>query len=375
VTVTEINAVATAIRIAATPETVFDYLVEPDKMRRWMGTRVDLSPKPQGLYAVDVNAEARARGTFLEIDRPSRVVFSFGWEGDPATPPGSTTVEITLTPDGDGTLVQLVHRGMSLAETREAHRHGWEHYLTRLGVAASGGDPGPDPNANPPLRQTRLPNEPADYLAAREQLRQAEVELMQHVERVAEMRRALPTGAEVQDYVFSEGPADLDAGDVPSQVRLSELFSQPGRPLIVYQLMYGKLQTEPCPMCTMWIDGYNGVARHLARKVDFAIAAAADLPALRAYARSRGWTNLRLLSCGDSTFKYDLGSEDAAGEQDSSIAVFTRDADGSLHHFYTAHPRMSHDIDQRGIDALTPVWNLFDLTPAGRPDWYPDLTY
>ena len=128
-------------------------------------------------------------------------------------------------------------------------------------------------------------------------------------------------------------------------------------------------------MCTMWIDGFNGVSHHLEQNLDFAIAAAADLPALRAHARARGWHNLRLLSCGSSTFKYDLGSEDEAGEQDSTISVFTRDAAGVVHHFYSAHPRMSEDIDQRGIDLLSPVWHLMDLTPEGRDDWYAELSY
>jgi predicted dithiol-disulfide oxidoreductase (DUF899 family) len=226
------------------------------------------------------------------------------------------------------------------------------------------------------METTRLHNESSEYVAAREQLRLAEIELMRHREQVAAMRRELPAGPVVEDYVFLEGPADLDAGDAPLQrVRLSELFSGPGRPLIIYQLMYGKLQAAPCPMCTMWIDGYNGIAHHLTQNVDFAIAAAADLPTLRAHARARGWNNLRLLSCGDSTFKYDLAGEDAAGEQDSTISVFTRDAAGSVHHTYTAHPRMADDIDQRGIDLLSPVWNLMDLTPNGRGDWYADLEY
>ncbi len=223
---------------------------------------------------------------------------------------------------------------------------------------------------------TRLANDSGDYTAAREQLRLAELELMRQREHVAALRRGLPVGAEVQDYVFREGPASLDAGDSPVRsVRLSELFTGPDRSLVVYHLMYGKLQTTPCPMCTMWIDGYNGIARHLEPNVDFVIAAAAELPALRAHARARGWHNLRLLSCGDSSFKYDLGSEDAQGEQDSTISVFTRDADGIVRHFYTAHPRMADDIDQRGIDLLSPVWNLMDLTPQGRGDWYADLSY
>jgi predicted dithiol-disulfide oxidoreductase (DUF899 family) len=226
------------------------------------------------------------------------------------------------------------------------------------------------------LRQTRLNNESAEYRARREELRLAEIDLMQQRERVAEMRRRLPLGATVQDYVFEEGPADLNAGDSPTRrVRLSELFRAPGRSVVIYHLMYGKRQKNPCPMCTMWIDGYNGVAHHLAQNVDFAIAAAADPPHLRQHARNRGWHHLRLLSCGDSTFKYDLLSEDAEGNQDSTMSVFTRDHDGTLRHFYTTHPWMAPDIEQRGIDLLTPVYNMLDLTPEGRDDWYAQLTY
>jgi predicted dithiol-disulfide oxidoreductase (DUF899 family) len=226
------------------------------------------------------------------------------------------------------------------------------------------------------MRQTNLANESAAYLASREELRLAEIQSMRLLERVAELRRALPDGAVVEDYTFTEGPTDLDAGDAPAKnTRLSELFTGPGRAVVVYQLMFGKKQTTPCPMCTMWIDGYNGVAQHLAQNVDFAIAAAADLPALRAYARSRGWNTLRLLSCGDSTFKYDMASEDAEGNQDSTISVFTRDSNGALKHFYSGHPWLADDINQRGIDRLTPVYNMLDLTPQGRDDWYAELSY
>jgi len=223
---------------------------------------------------------------------------------------------------------------------------------------------------------TRLRNESDGYRHAREELRSAEIELMRHRERVAEMRRQLPPGAIVDDYVFEEGPPDLDAGDAPvREVRLSELVTGPDRPLIVYHFMYGKAQISPCPMCTMWIDGFNSVVDHVTQNADFVVAAAAAPPVLRAHARARGWDKLRLLSCGGSTFKYDLASEGEDGSQDSTISVFTRDADGVLRHFYSAHPRMSAEIDQRGLDLLSPVWNLLDLTPGGRGDWYAELTY
>ncbi|WP_210588713.1 DUF899 family protein [Streptomyces sp. GESEQ-35] len=226
------------------------------------------------------------------------------------------------------------------------------------------------------MRPTNLTGESAEYVSAREELRHAEIELMRHRERVADLRRRLPLGPVVDDYVFEEGPADLQAGDAPTRtVRLRDLFTGPGRDLVVYHLMYGKKQTEPCPMCTMWCDGFNGVARHIAQNADLAIVAAADLPALRAHARNRQWTNLRLLGAGAGTFKYDLGSEDADGNQDSTVSVFTRDDDGSVRHFYSVHPRLSEDIDQRGIDLFSPVWHLLDLTRRGRGDWIASLSY
>jgi predicted dithiol-disulfide oxidoreductase (DUF899 family) len=199
---------------------------------------------------------------------------------------------------------------------------------------------------------------------------------MRHGERVAELRRQLPQGAIVSDYAFEEGPAKLEAGDTPVRtVRLSELFTGPNRSLVIYHFMYGKGQTKPCPMCTAWIDGLDGVAHHIAQNVDLAIVAAADLPTLRAHARKRGWNRLRLLSADENTFKYDLLSEDKEGNQDSTVSVFTRDADGTLRHFYTSHPWMADDIKERGIDLLTPIWNVMDLTPQGRGDWYAELSY
>jgi predicted dithiol-disulfide oxidoreductase (DUF899 family) len=225
-------------------------------------------------------------------------------------------------------------------------------------------------------RQTNLPNESAEYLAKREEVRLAEIELRNARERVAELRRNLPKGATIQDYEFLEGPASLDEGDEPAnKVRLSELFTAADRSLVIYHFMFGKKQTTACPMCTAWIDCYNGIAHHIAQNVDLAIVAAANLPTLRAHARKRGWDKLRLLSAGSSTFKYDLGSEDAEGGQDSTISVFTRDNDGTLRHFYSAHPWLAEDIKERGIDELNPIWNMLDLTPQGRGTFYASLDY
>src|SRR5436305_168144 len=121
---------------------------------------------------------------------------------------------------------------------------------------------------NGTFRQTNLQNESEEYLAKRDELRLAEIDLMRQRERVAELRRRLPKGTILQDYEFEEGPQNLDAGDTPVRtVRLSELFTSPNRSLVVYHFMYGKKNTKPCPMCTMFIDGWNGVAQHLAQNV------------------------------------------------------------------------------------------------------------
>jgi len=230
--------------------------------------------------------------------------------------------------------------------------------------------------SNPDVfRQTNLADESSEYIAQRDQLRLAEIELMRHQEKAAEMRRQLPQGPEIQDYVFEEGPADLNAGDSPVRtVRMSQLFTAADRALIVYHLMFGKKNTKPCPMCTAWIDCMNGIAPHLAQNVDLAIVAAADPAAVRAHARARGWNKLRLLSAGTNSFKYDLGSEDRDGHQDSEVSVFVQDH-GKIRHFYSSHPRMSPEIKERGIDLLNPIWNVLDLTPHGRGDFYTSLAY
>ena len=226
------------------------------------------------------------------------------------------------------------------------------------------------------LRQTNLTDESEQYLLKREELRLAEIELRNQRERVAELRRQLPAGPIVNDYVFDEGPMTLDAGDKPIQkVRLSQLFTRPDRSLVIYQFMYGKKQATPCPMCTAWIDSFNGIAHHLAPSLDLAIVAAADLAALRSHARRRGWNRLRLLSAGSNTFKYDFGSEDKEGNQDSAISVFTRDTDGAIRHCYTGHPWLAQDVKERGIDELNPIWNIMDLTREGRGTFYAKLEY
>ncbi len=146
---TETVAVERQIAIAAGPETVWQFLVDPDKAARWMGQVAEFEPRPGGLYRVDVIPGHTARGEFVELDPPRRLVYTWGWEpgenGPNPVPPGSSTIEIELAPDGDGTLLHFTHRDLPSAEAAESHAHGWDHYLDRLVIAAAGGDPAPDP--------------------------------------------------------------------------------------------------------------------------------------------------------------------------------------------------------------------------------------
>jgi uncharacterized protein YndB with AHSA1/START domain len=131
------------IRIAASPETVFSFLVEPDRMVRWKGRQAELDPRPGGVYRVDIDGNNVARGEYVEVEPPTRVVFTWGWESDGnPVPPGSSTVEVSLEPDRDGTILRLTHRGLP-PEAREIHEQGWDQFLPRLATAAGGEDPGP----------------------------------------------------------------------------------------------------------------------------------------------------------------------------------------------------------------------------------------
>ncbi len=137
------DVVTREVRIKASPETIFGFFTDPTKMTRWKGMTASLDAAPGGEFHVEITPRDIAVGKYVEIDPPRRVVFTWGWEGSDDVPPGSSTVEITLTPDGEETVVTLVHRDLPEGAGR-AHAEGWDHYLPRLAIAAAGGDPGPD---------------------------------------------------------------------------------------------------------------------------------------------------------------------------------------------------------------------------------------
>ena len=138
-------AVEREIAIQARPETVWELLVDPEQAVRWMGLHAEFDLRPGGGYSVEVIPGHTARGEFVEIDPPRRLVYTWGWEGASTVPPGSTTVEFELVATAEGTLLRFGHRGLPDAQAAASHTHGWEHYLERLGALAAGGDPGRDP--------------------------------------------------------------------------------------------------------------------------------------------------------------------------------------------------------------------------------------
>ena len=143
----ETSVVEHEVRIDASPETVFAYFTDPARIVRWMGSEATIDPRPGGICRLDING-AVALGEFVQVSPPWRLVLTWGWEQRfLEVPPQSTGVEVSLTPDGEGTVVRLAHCRLPEGATA-FHRVGWEHYLSRLAVVAGGGNAGPDPFAD-----------------------------------------------------------------------------------------------------------------------------------------------------------------------------------------------------------------------------------
>jgi predicted dithiol-disulfide oxidoreductase (DUF899 family) len=157
-------------------------------------------------------------------------------------------------------------------------------------------------------------------------------------------------------------------------VKLSELFEAPEKPLVLLHFMYGKAQERPCPMCTCWADGYDGIVPHLRQRASFAVFVAGDPAAFEAYARSRGWRNLAVVSAAGSDLKRELGFEGEDGSQLPGVSVFVRRDDGSVVHAYSQSAYLG-EAGYRGMDLLNPLWHFFDLLPEGRGDFMPRKAY
>ena len=133
------------IRIEARAEKLYSLLIDPEKITLWMGITAELDPQPGGAFRVDVTGQDISSGWYVSIAPFSRVVFTWGWESEHTmVTPGTSTVELVLTEEGDSTTLQLRHSGLPELD-RESHGMGWDHYLNRLMIVATDGEPGPDP--------------------------------------------------------------------------------------------------------------------------------------------------------------------------------------------------------------------------------------
>jgi len=237
------------------------------------------------------------------------------------------------------------------------------------------------------------PGESAEYRAARDELLVKEIELRRKMEAVAAERRKLPPGGEVpEDYVFQgEGPDGK-----PTDVRLSELFAPGKDSLAIYSFMFprdpeddrpgpvretesGKLPLAeaPCPSCVGLLDQLDGMVEHASQQMNFAVVARSPLDRLLTWKRERGWGRLRLLSSADNTYNPDYLAETPEGAQRPMLNVFHRDGE-TIRHFWGSelfYGPWDSGQDPRHVGTLEPLWNLFDLTPEGRPEWDEQLSY
>jgi uncharacterized protein YndB with AHSA1/START domain len=130
-------------RIEARAAEVYAYLTDETRWKRWQGADATLDPQVGGVFSVLMANGMNARGEFVELVPHRRVVFTWGWVGYENLPPGSSTVEIDLRPDGDATVLVLRHRSLP-DEELPSQRVGWTHYLPRLALVAAGRHPGED---------------------------------------------------------------------------------------------------------------------------------------------------------------------------------------------------------------------------------------
>ena len=210
-----------------------------------------------------------------------------------------------------------------------------------------------------------LPGETPDYRAARNALLQKEIALRALTAEVAETRRALPPGgAAPKDYAFT---------GTNGTVLLSQLFDGHDN-LILYSLMYGPDADTPCPMCTSFLDSFNGTAPMLSQRCALAVVMSGSVEKGQALAKSRGWENLPVLSSTGTNYHDDYLSQTPDGSQLPMCNVFSRTG-GTIRHFWGSEMLFADLKGQpRHIDTIWPLWNALDLLPEGRgTDWYPEL--
>lgn len=148
---TEINEVFTAtVDLPVGPDEAFALVTEPERLRRWTAVCATVDLRAGGTWTWRVTPGHVAAGRVHEVEPGRRLVLGWGWDGDEALPPDSSTVTITIEEADGGSRLTLTHAGLPTAESRAGHAEGWRHYLERLELLAVKGDAGPDEWASSP---------------------------------------------------------------------------------------------------------------------------------------------------------------------------------------------------------------------------------
>ena len=219
---------------------------------------------------------------------------------------------------------------------------------------------------------------PEEWIAARKALLAKEKELTRLRDELNEQRRALPWERVDKRYEFETEEGNRS---------LAVLFDGRSQ-LVVYHAMYNPKKANArtpwtkeaaCPMCSFWMDNFNGIATHLnARDVTIIAASRAPVDKIVAYRKRMGWS-FPWVSTEQSDFNADYGvsftDEEVANKSGTynykrgnifpvvehpGVSVFYRDPSGQIFHTYSTYGR--------GIDMLNVAYHYLDLVPKGRDE-------
>jgi predicted dithiol-disulfide oxidoreductase (DUF899 family) len=132
-------------------------------------------------------------------------------------------------------------------------------------------------------------------------------------------------------------------------------------------------------MCTSFLDGINGQTIHINQRISIAVVAKNPINKIHQHAATRGWRDLRLLSSSGNSYNTDYFGE-IEGNQQSTVNVFVKNPADSdrITHFWGSEMGFApaeEGQNMRHVDMMWPLWNVLDVTPSGRGDWYPSLSY
>jgi predicted dithiol-disulfide oxidoreductase (DUF899 family) len=220
-------------------------------------------------------------------------------------------------------------------------------------------------------RTPRFADESAAYAKAREALLAEEIEVRRRLGGLARQNRELPEGPEMHDKWKFVG---MNGGEVG----LADMFGQHDT-LVLYHWMYGPERTRPCPMCTSLLGPLAGNAADLRQRVALSVISRSKVERMVAFGVERGWRDLPYYQAVGDDFSVAIGGLDPEKRGEMPVLMVLRKRDGKVRLHWMGEMTMAMadpDEDPRGAVDLSPLWNVLDLTPAGRDaKWYPRLSY